>query len=565
MPLGIFLLVFILFKLNYSESSEPIKSDGIGYYDYLPAFFIHHDLNRKDQNVLEDSESYQRLSKYGVYVEYQDHLINKYAVGTAVLQMPFFLVAKAISPETDDGYGPYFQEAVRAASYFYLGLGLILLFQLFKLYGINSWIIILCFLLIVFSTPAYRYLDREASFSHIYSFFALNLFAYWAKKFFVEKEGRFIVYAGLSIGLVLLIRNVDALIILIVPFLAGSWSEFKKGFNALLKHWPFLLLGILAALVVFGIQMWVWNIQSDHWLIYSYQGEGFKYWSEPKLMSLWFSYRKGLFLYTPVLFIAFLSSVHWLFQKKYFLFFTWFSFFMIISYVMASWWSWWYGASYGQRPFINYYLLFFLPFALFLKSLKWQWALPVVLISLLSIPHNMIQLHQYQSRILQWNYMNKERYWQVFLKTEPQYQDLFWKEQYNFRWMQLEKEIELGDFEVEPHEMKRILRLSSKEIPNFDILRAFRIELDDQFEESDQSQVEIKIKYKGERVFWRINHTLMYQEKGFDKWQRGYVNYKVMPHTMDSEAFVEILLFGGEKAKTFHNMKLKIYSQELPN
>ncbi len=565
MPLGIFLVIFILFKLNYTESSEPIKSDGIGYYDYLPAFFIHHDLNRKDQNLLEDSESYQRLSKYGVYVEYQDHLINKYAVGTAVLQMPFFLVAQAISPETDDGYGPYFQEAVRAASYFYLGLGLILLFQLFKLYGINSWIIILCFLLIVFSTPAYRYLDREASFSHIYSFFAINLFAYWVKKFFLEKEARYIVYAGLSIGLVVLIRNVDALIILIVPFLAGSRSELKSGFNTLFKHWPYLLLGIASVFLVFTLQMGAWYLQSGDWLIYSYQGEGFKYWAEPKLMPLWFGYRKGLFLYTPILFIAFLSTLHWLFQKKYFLFFTWFSFFMIISYVMASWWSWWYGASYGQRPFINYYLLFFLPFALFLKGLKWQWALPLVLISLLSIPHNLIQLHQYQSRILQWNYMNKERYWQVFLKTEPQYQDLFWKEQYNFRWMQLEKEIELGDFEVEPHEMKRILRLSSKEIPNFDILRAFRIELDDQFEESDQSQVEIKIKYKGERVFWRINHTLMYQEKGFDKWQRGYVNYKVMPHTMDSEAFVEILLFGGEKAKTFHNMKLKIYSQELPD
>jgi len=34
---------------------------------------------------------------------------------------------------------------------------------------------------------------------------------------------------------------------------------------------------------------------------------------------------------------------------------------------------------------------------------------------------------------------------------------------------------------------------------------------------------------------------------------------------LSPKAFIEILLFGGEKAKTFHNMKLKIYSQELPD
>jgi hypothetical protein len=42
--------------------------------------------------------------------------------------------------------------------------------------------------------------------------------------------------------------------------------------------------------------------------------------------------------------------------------------FLIISYVCASWWNWWFGCSFGARSFVEYYTLLIIPFAYLLKS-----------------------------------------------------------------------------------------------------------------------------------------------------------------------------------------------------
>jgi len=43
----IFLFIFLI-NNYFGNADETIKADGVGYYDYLPSLFIHHDLVRKD-------------------------------------------------------------------------------------------------------------------------------------------------------------------------------------------------------------------------------------------------------------------------------------------------------------------------------------------------------------------------------------------------------------------------------------------------------------------------------------------------------------------------------------
>ncbi len=118
--------VLILFSLvflinNYiGNVDKTISSDGIGYYDYLPSLFIHHDFIRKDRPEQEDSLLYSRINSNPIissnkYVDYNGYKVNKYPCGTALLQLPFFsftYLTTELSGDQNDGYKRPFQKSV---------------------------------------------------------------------------------------------------------------------------------------------------------------------------------------------------------------------------------------------------------------------------------------------------------------------------------------------------------------------------------------------------------------------------------------------------------------------
>ena len=139
-------------------------------------------------------------------------------------------------------------------------------------------------------------------------------------------------------------------------------------------------------------------MQTGSAIVYSYQGESFNF-LEPHLFSILFSYKKGLFVYTPVLLIALLSLFWFAYKKEFFLLTTWICFFVLLTYVL-SWHSWFYGCSYGLRAYIDYYAIFFIPFAIMLDKIKTVPKLIIMAITLPTIPLNIIQTYQYKEYIL---------------------------------------------------------------------------------------------------------------------------------------------------------------------
>src|SRR5688500_10363781 len=96
--LGEALLIFLLLFTfnNYTGySKETITADGMGYYDYLPALFIHHDL----PGVAEDGSAVvsERIRSHICYFDYQGKKLDKYPSGTALLIAPFFAVAHSMA------------------------------------------------------------------------------------------------------------------------------------------------------------------------------------------------------------------------------------------------------------------------------------------------------------------------------------------------------------------------------------------------------------------------------------------------------------------------------------
>lgn len=548
----------------FSKPNKLIQADGIGYYDYLPSIFIHKDLMRKDADPSQRPERYDRINDLPVYVSYEVKKINKYPIGTAVLQSPFFLINYWLngSEENHTGYEQSYHITIRVAALFYLILGLILLSKLFLLYNIDAWVIPPLLVLITFATPLFWYKDNEVSFSHTYSFFAVNLFCYCLKKLLLDNELKYFIGTSIAFGLVAIIRNIGLVILGFIPFLAADFKEIKHSWKRVWQSKKHLILGFFLFTLISSTQLIVWYLQSGHWLVYSNQNEGFIYWSEPRIAEVLFGYRKGLFLYTPVLLLAALGLIGWLIRRKFYAFGAWILFFMGLTYIMASWWSWWYGASFGLRPCINYYVIFAIPLAWGIQYLGKKKRTPVFLVLILFTGHNLMQAYQYQNRILHWHNMDKASYWKVFGKVISQYAGILYKEQFTFEWMTLEDVFELGDIGLKPRRDAIALSISSKDLSNFADLRAFRIEADAMFSEDDTSMVEVKIKEDSRRIYWQADYTLLMQEEGADKWQRGYLNYLVPPLDDHKEVQIEVLFFACCRPAEFKNARVKIYSQE---
>ena len=206
------------------------------------------------------------------------------------------------------------------------------------------------------------------------------------------------------------------------------------------------IFALLIFVAISFLQFIIWNIQTGHLFIDSYNNETFNFLN-PQILNILFSYKKGLFIYSPALFVLSVGGLtRLILQKKYYQGLVLaFLFFMVI-YVLSSWWSWWYGASFGQRAFVDFYVIFAIMGGyLFnniclLKKVLWS-GLFVILIVLC-----FIQVDQYSRYIMSWEAMSKTSFWKIFLKTDEKYRGILWKENYDYTSKQVVKKIELNTF-----------------------------------------------------------------------------------------------------------------------
>jgi hypothetical protein len=95
----------------------------------------------------------------------------------------------------------------------------------------------------------------------------------------------------------------------------------------------------------------------------------------------------------------------------------------VSTYIVASWWNWYYGDSFGARAFIDYYGIYALLLAILLnhKESKTGTILAIALLFPF-VALNLLQTWQYTHYIIHPYSMNKTKYEYVFLKTDSVYQ-----------------------------------------------------------------------------------------------------------------------------------------------
>ncbi len=563
-----FIIFTYIFLINnyIGNVDNTINADGIGYYDYLPSIFIHNDLIRKDIPIQEDSSAYNRINALGVYVDYEGYKVNKYPSGTALLQLPFFIFTYLTTDLKDadkDGYQRPFQKTVFHAALFYLFLSIIFLRKTLEQFEIKKYSIVFAQVLLVLATSVTSYANFDAGFSHVYSLFAITAFLYFVKSYFNHRDHNQFLLACLFLGLILLLRQINVLIILFIPFLAGSVSNLKEGIIRLFKYPEKLIIGIFIVFGMFFIQALLWYLQAGSFIIYSYPGESFDF-TNPEFFNILFSYRKGLFVYTPILFMGFIA-VLWLgYKGKYYLTFTWLSFFVLLTYILSSWWAWFYGNSYGLRAYIDYYAIFFIPLALMLDRivLPIRWA--VISLSFLTIPLNIIQTYQHNVYILHWFEMDSYKYWTVFLKTEDRFKGLVWKRKYDYAQYETIKEFSIGDISTAKGEANQIFKINSSEIPGFENVCMIQVLIDNDFQETNDSKIVMSIDRSETyyNYYWHNIYLIHYLETTFGESQTGLFNYEITPNSDGKAKTISLKMSIGNRDNSLKNVRIKFLTSK---
>ncbi len=430
---AIFLIALILlFRIFYIGEYRSHKyiwgGDVMHYYAYLPALLVYHDL-RLDF-VKEDPGKFEH--KFWPVTAPNGNYVIMTTMGTSMMYAPFiipFHYFLKITGQEAMGFSAPYKLALLLSSLFYTILGFVLIRKMLKPY-FTDLAIALTLLCTIFATNFLYYATREAAFSHAYSFFLIIWLAYNTSSYYKKPRIGRAVLMGISAGLIALVRPTNMVALILIPLWnIGSLNDLKKRAAMLLHQWKHILVFILAFLLICTPQIIYWKMTSGQFFFNGYGDGGRFFFGNPQFANILLSYRKGWLVYTPVMLIALLGFIHLYHRHRQF-FIPVFFYFLINTYVLASWWLWWYGGSYGNRAFIDMYGLLAFPLAAVFHYLlihkNWRIRVVPFLIAVIFIGHNIFQIQQYFNGAIHYVSMTKEAYWDSFgrLNRTERFNDL---------------------------------------------------------------------------------------------------------------------------------------------
>lgn len=415
-------MLFCAIREPSSPNDKMIGSDGKGYYAYLPAIFIHHDLS------FDFVESYER-AYYGATDDFFDFRIitetgtvNKYFPGVAILWLPFFLLAHLFSllfGFSADGYSMPYQIAIGLAAIFYLWVGLKFLRKILVHLGFNGWHQFLIIWIVFFGTNLYYYTIEEPSFTHVYSFALINIFSLTVIRLSSKYQAIGLYILSVCLAMIIITRPVNGMIIFAVPFLAGSFKKLVGLVQNTFGDKKNLIGALVAGSVTLFVIPGLWYLQSGKFLVYTYGDEKFNilysYFTD-----IMFSYHNGWFIYTPIALVSFVGFYP-MFKKSPWKASMLFFFLITVIYVLGCWSVWWYGEAFGMRPMIEFYFVLAILLGTGLQYLNKKKIILSLffMILLLLTTLNLFQMWQFKHGVLPAKNLSSETYWGNFLATTP--------------------------------------------------------------------------------------------------------------------------------------------------
>ncbi len=379
--------------------------DGLGYYQWLPAVLLDHDVDKM----------------YWTY-QIEDGLsLSLFTCGVAILQLPFFLVGHLCANlfgYTQDGFSSPYGVAHLFGIALYSAAGAVLAFRLAFRYS-NVQCALLSVLVLFGATNLFFYCVYEPNMSHLYSFFLVGLVSHCGLRM---TDGP--VHPPRSIHLVMFISGVSLLVlvrqlnIVVLIFPLAMIHRSSMGFKGLVSLVSRHRVAIIAALAVSTIpwilQMCYWNHILGEFITFTYgkKGESFDFTRMVPGMVL-ACVRNGWFVYSPIV----VPLCIWLLVHAWrdspaaraillVLVPMWL--------LYSAWWSWWLGTSYGYRGFIDIYAMLAIPLAWVFRSVS-RGNFPVKLSSAIGLVA-LLRLNFGLMERFQWDWSWEHWNWQRFFE-----------------------------------------------------------------------------------------------------------------------------------------------------
>lgn len=375
------LVVMLGYQWNRPNPSQQIINwDGEGYYMYLPATFIQKDLTfEKSYNVLK-FDSKTKGQNHFLIRDDKGNYHNKYYPGVPVLQLPFFLTAHflaSITIEHPTGYEFIYAVFMNIGALFYLLLGLYYLRRYLELYSFSKKEITIVTLSLLFGTTLLYQFISFTLFAHIYSFTAFAYFALLIKR--KQWDTTFFIKLAITLGVIAMLRPVNLIVVLSIPFLLNNWIDVKNLILSGIKP-KTLVLFLVFFLITISPIFFNNYIQFGHLFNWGYGGEGFK---GLEFFETLFSFRTGFLIQTPIALLAIIGIIIHI-KVNRFESLSWLLYFVAITLLISSWWCWDYAGTYGHRSYTEHLVFLCVPLIYFFKVFNRKW-IPITLFSILAL------------------------------------------------------------------------------------------------------------------------------------------------------------------------------------
>jgi hypothetical protein len=401
--------------------------DAFGYYLYLPAAFIYHDIKKNEWVPAIQAKYAPTGNLYQLHKLPNGHFVGKYFVGLSILCLPFFLSGHLLAALFDfpqDGFSAPYQLSICLAALVYAFLGLWILRRILLKYFSDS-VTALTLLLIVLATNYIQYVSIDSGMTHGFLFFLYILLLYSIMRWHEKPSRTRAFFIGFLVGFGILIRPTEAVMLFLPLFyMTHNRISSREKWALVRQNKNHLWIAILAGMLALMPQFLYWKTVTGQW-IYDVGSK----WSF--LLPHWqvlIGWEKGWIFYTP-LSIAMIIGVFQLYRNRHqeyntFKLLYWSKaiilYFFINLWIVTAWDDWHYGASYSARALVQSYAVLSIPLAYQISSIfikKWKWVISTVSAFLIFL--NLFQVWQYNKGILHYRDMNFSYYKSIFLDPAP--------------------------------------------------------------------------------------------------------------------------------------------------
>jgi hypothetical protein len=338
------LLAFPLCFFVFYAFDPRLGGDAGAYYAWLRSFMLDGDIDFANDLKL----FYGDLSSYAVSAP--NGLITvKYPIGVSIFEIPGFVLAfyaALITGHSLQGWSPLYFYSIGISNLLIFAVCVRLFYHaLAKQY--NPTVTIIALTLMLLATNALHYLMRDTGYAHLPGLAVSCLIVWLASIPECEsrrKEYLAVLTTGILMGLLLIIRNTN---LLLAPFFAHILRKRLSDPSKLLV----VFLGVLPLVM---LQLFATYSSRGTLTLDTYKGEGFTAGLDGVAGTL-ISPKHGLFIYHPWYIILLVVNIYGAVKEKST---RYLNIAVIMSFVFlwvanGLWYWWWFGASFGNRAFIE--------------------------------------------------------------------------------------------------------------------------------------------------------------------------------------------------------------------